>query len=154
MAASTSQATARPRFRRIHHPAFAAAIATLIVNDRLFKEQLPGLLSGKLSDAAGLFLIGALGFDALDRLGAGVRSRLAFGMGVALPFIAAKTIPAATAIVRDVSAAVLDIVGAALGWLPLIPSDGSQVQIITDPTDLLMLPALALPLLLSSRSAG
>lgn len=152
MATSTRQPAARRSYARIHHPTFVAAIVTLVVNDRLLKDEWPGLVSGKLSDAAGLFLLGALGFDALDRLGAGARSRLALVAAVAVTFTAVKTIPSATAVARAVSQALLDVVGAVLGWLPLIPADGAHVQIVTDPTDLLMLPALALPLLLPSRS--
>ena len=41
--------------RLLLHPAFLVALATLVVNDHLLKDAFPGVVTGKLSDFAGLF---------------------------------------------------------------------------------------------------
>ena len=51
---------ARPRFAIAASPAFIAAVLLLLANDHLFKAAFPGILTGKLSDVAGLFIAGAL----------------------------------------------------------------------------------------------
>lgn len=152
MATSTALPGATASWRRVHHPAFVAALAVLVVNDRLLKTEWPGVLSGKLSDLAGLFLLGALGFDALDSLGARARWRPVFATAVATVFALVKLIAPVTALARSGSAHALDLLGAVLGWLPTVPADGSGARIVTDPSDLLALPALLLPLLLSSQA--
>ncbi len=47
----------RPSLAR---PAVVVALGLLIANDQVFKLQFPGWVTGKLSDAAGLFVLGAL----------------------------------------------------------------------------------------------
>ncbi len=49
-----------PRPQKLARPAVVLALATLIANDHVFKQQFPGWITGKLSDAAGLLVLGAL----------------------------------------------------------------------------------------------
>ncbi len=48
------------RNRLLAKPAIVLALGVLIANDHVFKQQFPGWVTGKLSDAAGLFVLGAL----------------------------------------------------------------------------------------------
>ena len=41
-------------------PVFAATIAVLLLNDRVLKHSMPGLVTGKLSDLAGVAMVGIL----------------------------------------------------------------------------------------------
>ena len=53
------------------HPGFTAAVAVLVLNDRLLKWAVPGWWTGKLSDFAGVFVVAALvGVVVRPRLGA------------------------------------------------------------------------------------
>ncbi len=45
---------------RLARPPVVLALGMLIANDHLFKQLFPGWLTGKLSDVAGLFVLGAL----------------------------------------------------------------------------------------------
>lgn len=45
------------RLRLLAHPAFTGAVALLAVNDHVLKGRGPGLVTGKLSDVAGLFVV-------------------------------------------------------------------------------------------------
>lgn len=47
----------RPRLAALSHPAFLAALLTLLLNDHLFKPLWHNALTGKLSDFAGLFAL-------------------------------------------------------------------------------------------------
>ncbi len=151
MACSTAWPASAPvTWARVNHASFAVAIVVLVLNDRVLKEAWPGAVTGKLSDAAGLFLLGAISFDALDRVGAPPRWRWAPTAAVVAPFAAVKLSSTAAAVGREGAGALLDAVGAVLGWLPVLPANGGEVRIVTDPTDLLVVPAIALPLCLSS----
>ena len=44
----------------IASPGFITALILLLVNDHLLKHQFPGLITGKLSDFSGLFIVGLL----------------------------------------------------------------------------------------------
>jgi len=142
------------RYRRVHHPAFVVAVVVLVVNDVYLEPEFPGPATGKLSDAAGLFLLGAIGFDVLDRVGSGGRARLAYVTVVAVTFALIKTVPGITDVAEAMAGALLDVVGRGLGWLPIIPPDGDQVSIVTDPADLLALPFLVVPLAVSRRGSA
>ena len=50
----------RDRAVVLSDPRFVAAVAVLAVNDHLVKGQGPGWLTGKLSDAAGVFVVAVL----------------------------------------------------------------------------------------------
>ena len=59
------------RLRVCAHPGFTAAVAALVLNDRLLKWAVPGWWTGKLSDFAGVFVVATLvGVVVTPRLGA------------------------------------------------------------------------------------
>lgn len=123
------------------HPLALAAVALLVVNDWLLKPRWgPSLVTGKLSDLAGLAfapvaLSAAIGLagHAASRLGARLdpslsrRRLVACVIATGAVFAAVKLSPAAAA-----------WLAAALSLL------GRRAEIYLDPTDLLCLPALAL----------
>lgn len=117
-----------PRFaahRAFAHPLWVGSLLLLLVNDHLLKgaQLLPGWLTGKLSDVAGLFMAPALLAALLM-----VRSRRGFAWvhgGLGLFFVALKLwAPAARGFEE------------AMGLL------GLPARVVVDPTDLLALPAL------------
>jgi hypothetical protein len=120
------------------HPVALAAVAVLLLNDWLLKPQglLPGVITGKLSDLAGLAfapvaLSAALGvaLHLAARLGAQVdpslsrRRLLGCVLATGAGFAAVKLSPVA-----------------AQGFAALLP----RAHVVVDPTDLLALPALAI----------
>jgi len=106
------------------------ATAVLALNDHVLKARFPGLVTGKLSDVAGafvlpLFVSAALGLATRWPL----RGRLGIGVAVTVALLAAvKLSPAVAAAV----VAGLDAVRAPLGV--------GRGRIIADPTDLVALP--------------
>ncbi|MEQ8454229.1 MAG: hypothetical protein RLO52_01390 [Sandaracinaceae bacterium] len=108
--------------RALRHPAFVAALLLLVVNDHVLKgaELLPGWLTGKLSDFAGL-IVAPLILTAL--LGARRRG-VAFAL-VGVWFAAANLVPAVAEATRAVGASV------GLDW-----------HFVVDPTDLVALAVL------------
>jgi tetratricopeptide (TPR) repeat protein len=46
---------ARPGVSHLLTPIFLGAVATLVINDRVLKQAVPGVVTGKLSDFTGLF---------------------------------------------------------------------------------------------------
>jgi len=106
-----------PNFAPLRHPAWWSALALLVLNDHVLKGAgvLPGALTGKLSDFAGLLVAPVL-LAAL--VGArSVTARAAVFVVVALPFVAINA-----------SATLVAAWDAALGW-----------STTTDPTDLVAL---------------
>lgn len=101
----------RPRL--IASPVFAGSVGLLLLNDHVLKQAWPGLVTGKLSDVAGV-VMAAIALTAL------LRVRAVSFVLVAVAFTLLKTVPA----VADVAAIVL----------------GGRT--LTDPTDLLALGAL------------
>lgn len=126
-----------------------AAIALLIANDHLLKPRYPGVLTGKLSDLAGLaffplFLQGLLELCGLRRSDRVLRACVA---STALVFTAVKTLPAALHAYRFGLGALqwpLRALLAAVHGAPL--PDFAPVAAVLDPTDLVALPMLALAL--------
>lgn len=57
MSPTTTSSTLRPPFALLTHPAVLASVAVVAVNDHVLKGSgwLPGAVTGKLSDVAGLF---------------------------------------------------------------------------------------------------
>lgn len=113
--------------RALLTPAWLFALAILALNDHLWKGAgvLPGVVTGKLSDVAGLFLAPALMAALL-----GVRSRRGLVLcsaAVGLVFSAINLSPAC-----------------ADAWSWLMGLVGFPWTITVDPTDLLTLPAIAL----------
>ena len=50
----------RARIGLLASPLFASTVAVLLLNDRVLKHAVPGLVTGKLSDIAGLAMVGIL----------------------------------------------------------------------------------------------
>lgn len=137
MSENSTNMTSVSRITRLHtvrttllHPVFWAALAILLVNDHVLKGAglLPALLTGKLSDLAGLIVAPWLVVTTFGALGARTRAArtLAFAL-VVLPFALTKASP--------MCAAWLDLAMRALGlgW-----------RTWSDPTDLVALAVLPL----------
>ncbi len=109
------------------HPLTVAATAVLLLNDHVFKQAWPGLVTGKLSDVAGMVvappvLALLLGLLLADRIAAPAAVLLT-GAGFAL----VKLTPAGAEV-------------ASAAWSVI---NGPSV-VLADPTDLIALPALGL----------
>ena len=133
------------------HPISLGAIAVLIVNDWYVKQHWPGVVSGKLSDVAGLIFFPLL-LVALAELVAMVLGRpwraprgtfVAVAVLVGVVFAATKAVEP----VRDADEVVLGW----LRWLPLAAARtasgdaaGSPVrhQVVADLSDLLAVPCV------------
>jgi len=134
------------------HPVALASLVCLVVNDHLLKRYAPGWVSGKLSDVA-ILVVGPLLLQGCAELAAARGGRpwrpatRVFAMAAAVTcaaYVLEKTVPAATEVYR--------LVWGALRW----PLDGvaawaqgrawpayAQAAAVTDPTDLVALPAVA-----------
>jgi hypothetical protein len=132
-----SQQAAWIGLRALAHPATLAAIAALLLNDHVLKRLTPGILTGKLSDFAGLLFFPMLIAVLLGWLVHWPRRRAATVgaasfAGSALLFALLKSVPQANAAARDLASSML----------------GLQIQLALDPSDLWALlvlpPALAL----------
>ncbi|MFO0625327.1 MAG: hypothetical protein U0325_06870 [Polyangiales bacterium] len=121
----------------LRRPLWWAALATLVVNDHLLKGAglLPGWITGKLSDVAGMIVAPALAASLIPLRHKGLRA-LAF-LAVAALFAAVKVSPEA----RDALVAA----AAALGM---------RWRIVVDPTDTFALAALPLAWSLTAPRAG
>ncbi|MEO6082065.1 MAG: hypothetical protein ABIQ18_03075, partial [Umezawaea sp.] len=113
--------------RWVAHPVTVGATVVLLLNDHVFKQAWPGLVTGKLSDVAGLVMappvLGLLlGLVLVDRIGAAAAVLLT-GVG----FAVVKLTPAGA----EVASAAWSVV------------NGPSV-VLADPTDLVALPALGL----------
>lgn len=118
---------ARRPARALAHPLWWVALLLLVVNDHLLKAAgwLPGAVTGKLSDVAGLLVAPALLAALL-----GLRTRRALGLAhaaVGAGFAAINLWPAAARALEAATAVT------PFPW-----------QVTVDPTDLLALPALLL----------
>ncbi|MDC3956717.1 hypothetical protein [Polyangium jinanense] len=113
--------------RALAHPAWWVALAVLAVNDHVLKGSslVPGLVTGKLSDAAGLFLAPAL----LATLVRARRRRAVIGCHVAVAVVFAAL---------ELSG------GLAAAWDAALGALGLPFQTWADPTDLFALPFVAI----------
>ena len=122
------------------HPATVAALVVLVLNDHLFKEWFPGLVTGKASDVAGLMVmppvLAVLAGFAAPRLRGG-RAALGAVVLTGLGFAAVKAVP-------TVPAAASRLLSLVIG-----PS-----VLRADPTDLVALPALGAALWIAASSDG
>jgi hypothetical protein len=121
----------RPRrvrpLKRLVHPLPIAAAIVLAVNDFVLKGLAPGVLTGKLSDLAGLFLAPLLVAALLETRIPIRRSMPWIGFACAIVFSAAKTLPT---------------------WL------GLSAPWVVDPTDLVAVGVLPLAWLHARGGAG
>lgn len=124
-AESTPSARTLAPARALLTPAWIAALALLIANDHLFKGSglLPGAVTGKLSDFAGLLMAPALLAAVV-----GVRSR--------------RALAACHVAVGLVFAGIQLSLGFADQWSALMGATGHPWVITRDPSDLIALPML------------
>jgi outer membrane protein assembly factor BamB len=109
--------------RALRHPVFWGALALLVVNDHLLKRVVPGMITGKLSDVAGL-IVAPVVLAAVVRA-RGRRSLLACFAAVAAVFAVMNTVAPAARLLEAAAALT-----------------GIRWRLWVDPTDLLALPAM------------
>lgn len=140
--------------RALTAPVTVLAIAVLVVNDHVLKARAPGLVTGKLSDLAGMVFFPLLLAAAAEMLGIrrGRAAVIAAAIATGAVFAAIKLwAPAGDAYrvglaalqwpFRVLAAAVTDTAIPGLG----------RARLTADPTDLVVLPALIAPVWLASR---
>ncbi len=144
------------------HPVVVVAVAALIVNDHFLKPAFPGAVSGKLSDVAGLAFFPLLLAGSWE-LALLLTRR--WKRPSALPVLIAAAATAIGFSMVKLTEPGAHAFGAALGlgqWLPSAAiaaltrgSLGSPTTapIVADPTDLIALPAILIPLFLGLRRA-
>jgi hypothetical protein len=141
--------------RAVLHPAALLAIALLAINDHLLKAAWPGWWTGKLSDFAGLAFFPLLVAAAGELAGLWrsprqvVVATIAITAAVGVGFALVKLSPAAGDLYRVGLAGLQWPVRAAIalvrgGHAPAL----GRVHLTADPTDLIALPALLMPVLL------
>lgn len=125
------------------HPAALTAAAVLAANDWLLKPRLgPGLITGKLSDLAGL-IVAPVALSAAI----GLALHLAARLGAAVdPSLSRRRLIACAAATGAVFAAVKIDPAAGHALAALISRLGRPAAIVADRTDLACLPALAVAL--------
>jgi hypothetical protein len=129
------------------HPIAIGAVLLLLVNDHVLKRAFPGVVTGKLSDVAGMVFFPLLLVSFVDvlrpRLRASTRLRILAGAcaATAVVFAATKTLPVANEAYR--------FTWAAMGWpfralraaiLHRAVPGLSPVVLVRDPTDLVAVP--------------
>jgi hypothetical protein len=133
------------------HPVVLASIAVFLANDHVLKGAAPGLLTGKLSDVAGLVffpLLVVAGWEllrsALGRRAAPSTPALIVAvLGTGLTFASVKTTEMGASVFAWGLGAVQWLVGSAWSVVATVPAPSIQpVQIVRDPTDLVALLAL------------
>lgn len=129
-------------------PVSLAAIAVLVINDHVLKAAVPGVVTGKLSDVAGMIFFPLLVAAALEQVGVrhGARTIVAAAVATGAVFAAVKLWAPAGDAYRVGLAALqwpLRALVAPLG--EALPALG-RVHLTADPTDLVALPALLVPL--------
>lgn len=133
-----------PAMPELIAPAPLLATAVLVVNDHLLKARAPGLVTGKLSDLAGAFVMPLF-----------VSAALALATSWPLPARLAVGVAATAALLLAVklSPALADGVARGLGalWTPLGPV---RSRIVADPTDLVALPLALLAYAYGVRAAA
>ena len=137
--------------RALCHPIAVLAIATLVLNDHVLKGMYPGVVTGKLSDFAGLAFFPLLVAAALEqlRLVRGERGVALSALVTGIGFAAIKLSPVAGDAFR-IGLAVLQwpvrlVVSALAGnGVPSL----APVSLVADPTDVVALVALSIPVAL------
>ena len=129
------------------HPTAVLAVVVLVINDHLLKPLAPGLLSGKLSDFAGLLFFPLLLASVVEVAALVVRRPPPDRRSLALGAIVATGL--AFAVVKTTTAGSLAF-GWSVGiaqWLasvgPLRGGAAQPIAVATDPGDLVALAALA-----------
>ena len=135
--------------RALQHPVALAALVLLVVNDHILKAASPGWLTGKLSDVAGLVffpLLVAAAVELASRRDVAARAVAGVAIAVGVGFAAIKLWSPASDAYRVGLAALQWPAHALVAVLDsaTLPAIG-RVQLTADPTDLLALPALLVP---------
>lgn len=115
------------------HWLVVAAIALLLLNDHVLKAAWPGIVTGKLSDVAGLAFFPIL----LTQWAKTVRGWAIAGAITAVAFAAIKVWPEATELYRIVVGSLRSLPNAVLHGTPF-----GKTAAVTDPTDLAALPSV------------
>lgn len=136
------------------HPVAIAAIVLLLVNDHWLKHLAPGPLTGKLSDFAGLVFFPLLLVAAAELAAATLgRSRPQRSLATLIAALATGIVYSAVKLMPEATAAYNDALGVGQ-WL--LAGDLSTVPVatagVTDPSDLVALPSLAIAYLVARDS--
>jgi hypothetical protein len=144
-------------------PAVVPALVVLVVNDHVLKVRWPGIVTGKLSDAAGLVILPVVLVAMIEGIRIVFRSQHPTARGRELALAACLSAAAFTAV--KTSAWVAAAYSDALGWVqwPVrsaaalvtggAPPGHSPVTVLADPSDLLALPAIAIGVLAAQRAS-
>ena len=135
------------------HPVAIFALVVLVLNDHVLKAAFPGLVTGKLSDVAGVALLPLVLVAGWELVGAVLGRRpepgarvlavaiLATGLGFAVVKVAPPATEAFGWLLGAVQWPVAAITGLAAGHPAAAPV---PAPIVVDPGDLIALPALAM----------
>jgi hypothetical protein len=139
------------------HPIVLAAIASFVVNDHVLKAAYPGLLTGKLSDVTGLIFFPVLIAAVAELITPAAHRHAAAILILAvvvtgLTYVAMLLVPVGGDGYRWFIGLVqwpFRIVAATAAGAPL--PGVAPVRFAADPTDLITLPALLVPLWIAMR---
>ncbi len=135
-------------------PASVLAVALLVLNDHVLKDLWGNTTTGKLSDIAGVFLFPLLILSIVRLLDP---FRPGIGQGPLAAASAAALTGAGFAAVKllgPVGDSYATTVGA-VRWLALLGTGGLRpIEVVRDPTDLLVLPVLIASYVLASKGSG
>ena len=134
--------------RALVRPCVLLAIALLVVNDHVLKSAAPGVVTGKLSDFAGLAFFPLLLAAAAEMLGVrrGMRTIVIATIATGVVFASIKLSVSAGDVYRVGLAALQWPVRALAAGIEGAPLPGLRhVSLVRDPTDLVALVALVVP---------
>ncbi|OGO57905.1 MAG: hypothetical protein A2V85_00680, partial [Chloroflexi bacterium RBG_16_72_14] len=129
------------------HPVAVIAVVVLVINDHVLKQAMPGLLTGKLSDVAGLVFFPLLLAEALVAVSR-LAPRHAVRRSMHLVLASATATGIAFALVKTttVGGIVFSWTWGAAQWVAMLgPLSGAPIRpvaTVPDTMDLLALPAL------------
>jgi hypothetical protein len=135
--------------RVLLHPVALFSLALLVANDHLFKAWWPGVVTGKLSDVAGM-IVAPLVLVALVRALAPARAARSAALASALPWAAAIAVGVAFALAKTWAPAThayeVALAAARMPFRAVLaaamqrPLWGEHIVLVRDPTDLVALP--------------
>ncbi len=139
------------------HPVALTAVAVMIVNDHFAKEHFPGVITGKVSDFAGLVYFPLFLASLIDAGSRAMRGRVALNRGTLLFTIAVTGMAFALAKTTTPCAEAFRKIWRFLNW-PLhalmaghrIPN--CHVHFVADATDLIAMPMLLAAYIIGSRT--
>jgi hypothetical protein len=99
--ARDSDAGARARLDLLGSPVFATSVAVLLLNDHVLKSMWPGVVTGKLSDVAGVVMIAIVLTALTGRVDpAVVATAVGFGLPKTVPIVAVWAAPVLGGVTR------------------------------------------------------